>query len=135
MLALDTNAVHWASGYVAVPGSRIRIEGHYPYARYISGNVYDAAGRPIDALSDVQLQPDPGSSNPFLPGADRFALPHTYTAWIEFGPRPADPAPNKLYTGDARAGQFCYRVYVPDRGRDPKAAWPGSTGARSRRAC
>jgi hypothetical protein len=124
VLALDTNAVYWASPYAAVPGSRIRIEGHYPYARYISWNVYDAAGRPIDALSDVQLQPDPGSSNPFLPGADRFALPRTYTAWIEFGPRPTDPAPNTLYTGDSPGGQFWYRVYVPDAGRDAKGGVP-----------
>ncbi len=40
-------------------------------AVYISWNVYDAAARPIDALSDVQLTPDPGSTNPFLPGASR----------------------------------------------------------------
>src|SRR5919106_3069894 len=124
VLALDTNAVYWAGGYAAVPGSRIRIEGHYPYARYIAWNVYDASARPIDALSDVQLEPDSGSSNPFLPGADRFALPRTYTAWIEFGPSPADPAPNTLYTGDSPAGQFWYRVYVPDRGMDPKGGVP-----------
>src|ERR671914_1174282 len=124
VLALDTNAVYWASPYVAAPGSRIRIEGHYPYARYISWNVYDAAGRPIDALSDVQLDPDPGSSNPFLPGADRFALPRTYTAWIEFGPRPAEPAPNTLYTGASPGGQFWYRVYVPDAGGDAKGGVP-----------
>jgi hypothetical protein len=124
VLALDTNAVYWSTHYVAVPGSRIRIEGEFPYARYISWNVYDAAGRPIDALSDVQLRPDPGSSNPFLPGADRFATPRTYTAWIEFGPRPANPAPNTLYTGDSPTGQVWYRVYVPDRGRDAKGGTP-----------
>src|ERR687895_2725078 len=54
VLALDTNAVYWASHYVAVPGSLIRIEGHYPFARYFSWNVYDAAGRPIDAMNDAQ---------------------------------------------------------------------------------
>jgi hypothetical protein len=111
VLALDTNAVYWASGYAAVPGSRIRIEGHYPFARYFSWNVYDPAGRPIDALSDFELQPDPGGAG-------------TYTAWIEFGPRPADPAPNTLYTGASPAGQFWYRVYVPDPGRDAKGGVP-----------
>src|SRR5688572_12520594 len=65
VLALDTNAVYWASHYVAAPGSRIRIEGHFPHARYFSWNVYDPAGRPIDALSDFQLQPDPvGAGTP-----------------------------------------------------------------------
>src|SRR5918999_871784 len=60
VLALDTNAVYWASHYVAVPGSRIRIEGHYPFARYFSWNVYDAAGRPIDAMNDAQPPARPG---------------------------------------------------------------------------
>src|ERR687895_1193120 len=60
VLALDTNTVYWASHYVAVPGSRIRIEGHYPFARYFSWNVYDAAGRPIDAMNDAQPPARPG---------------------------------------------------------------------------
>src|SRR5919106_2888649 len=111
VLALDTNAVYWASAYTSIPGSRIRIEGHYPHARYFSWNVYDAVGRPIDALHDAQLQPDPGS-------------PSTYTAFIEFGPKPANPAPNTLYTGSSATGQFWYRVYVPDRGRDAKGGVP-----------
>ena len=73
VLAVDTNAVYWGGTYAALPGTRIRIEGQYPHARYISWNAYDAAARPIDALSDVQLAPDPGSTNPFLPGASRTA--------------------------------------------------------------
>ncbi len=71
VLAVDTNAVYWGGTYAALPGTRIRIEGQYPHSRYISWNVYDAAARPIDALSDVQLTPDPDSTNPFLPGALR----------------------------------------------------------------
>jgi hypothetical protein len=123
-LALDTNAVYWGGTYAALPGTRIHIEGHYPHARYISWNVYDSAARPIDALSDVQLAPDPGSSNPFLPGADRTVTQRSYTAFIEVGPRPAQPAPNTLYTGDSRGGTFLYRVYVPDDGRDQKGGVP-----------
>ena len=49
VLAVDTNAVYWGGTYAALPGTRIRIEGQYPHARYISWNVYDAAARPIDA--------------------------------------------------------------------------------------
>jgi hypothetical protein len=123
-LAVDTNAVYWGGTYAALPGTRIRIEGQYPHARYISWNVYDAAARPIDALSDVELAPDPGSSNPFLPGADRTVPDRSYTAFIEVGPKPAQPAPNTLYTGDSRGGTFLYRVYVPDAGRDQKGGVP-----------
>lgn len=109
VLAVDTNAVYWGGTYAAVPGTRIRIEGQYPNARYFSWNLYDSAARPIDALSDFELAPGPGGG---------------YTALIEVGPPPADPAPNTLYTGDSRGGTFLYRVYVPDRGQDPKGGVP-----------
>jgi hypothetical protein len=124
VLAVDTNAVYWGGTYAALPGTRIRIEGRYPHARYTSWNVYDAAARPIDALSDYELTPDPGSSNPFLPGADRTVAERSYTAFIEIGPAPAQPAPNTLYTGDSRGGTFLYRVYVPDAGQDQKGGVP-----------
>jgi len=110
VLAVDTNAVYWGGTYAGVPGTRIRLEGRYPHARYMSWNLYDSAARPVDALSDAQLAPNPG-------GAD-------YTAFVEFGPRPANPAPNTLYTGDSRGGTFLYRVYVPDRGQDAKGGVP-----------
>ena len=48
VLAVDTNAVYWGGTYAALPGTRIRIDGQYPHARYISWNVYDAAGNAID---------------------------------------------------------------------------------------
>src|SRR6266540_1746219 len=124
VLAVDTNAVYWGGTYGALPGTRIRIEGQYPHSRYMSWNVYDSAARPIDALSDSQLAPDPGSSNPFLPGADRTVTQRSYTAFIEVGPRPAQPEPNTLYTGDSQGGTFLYRVYVPDAVRDQKGGVP-----------
>jgi hypothetical protein len=124
VLAVDTNAVYWGGTYAALAGTRIRIEGQYPRSRYMSWNVYDSAARPIDALSDYELAPDPGSSNPFLPGADRTVTERSYTAFVVVGPRPAQPAPNTLYTGDSRGGTFLYRVYVPDAGSDQKGGVP-----------
>lgn len=109
VLAVDTNAVYWGGTYAGLPGTRIRIEGQYPHARYMSWNLYDSAARPIDALSDVQIAPNAAGD---------------YTAFIEFGQRPAQPAPNTLYTGDSRGGTFLYRVYVPDRGSDAKGGVP-----------
>jgi hypothetical protein len=130
VLAVDTNAVYWGGTYAGLPGTRIRIEGDFPHARYMSWNLYDSAARPIDALSDAQLQPDPGGG---------------YTAFIEFGARPAEPAPNTLYSGDSRGGTFLYRVYVPDPGQDAKGGVPlpkvsleqagGSGGAPGIDAC
>jgi hypothetical protein len=124
VLAVDTNAVYWGGTYAALPGTRIRIEGQFPHSRYMSWNAYDSAARPIDALTDSDIAPDAGSSNPFLPAADRTVTQRSYTAFVEIGPRPAQPAPNTLYTGDSRGGTFLYRVYVPDTGRDEKGGVP-----------
>src|SRR5215210_1159460 len=110
VLAVDTNAVYWGGTYAGLPGTRIRIEGRYPHARYMSRNLYDSGARPIDALSDFQLTPDTDGDG--------------YTAFIEFGPRPAEPAPNTLSSGTSRGGSFLYRVYVPKQGQDPKGGVP-----------
>ncbi len=130
VLAVDTNAVYWGGTYAGLPGTRIRIEGRFPHARYMSWNLYDSAARPVDALSDAQLSPVPDGG---------------YTAFIEFGARPAQPAPNTIYSGDARGGTFLYRVYVPDPGQDAKGGVPlpkvslepagGSGGAPGIDAC
>src|SRR6266568_3702415 len=67
----DQAAVYWVGAYTMVPGTRLRITGRYPHARYFSFNVYDNLQRPLDAIADAEIRPDPGSTNPFLPGADR----------------------------------------------------------------
>lgn len=120
----DEGAVYWIAPYQAVPGTRIRIHGRYPHARYFSFNVYDVGLRPIDALADVEIAPDAGSSNPFAVGADRRSSHRDYTATVDFGPVPAQRAPNTLYTGTGQTalpnltGLLILRVYVPDSGRD-----------------
>src|SRR5215210_4409790 len=67
----DSSAQYWSTRYTAVPGTRIRIDGIFPYARYTSWNVYDPILRPFAKKSDFELAPDAGSANPFLPGDDR----------------------------------------------------------------
>jgi hypothetical protein len=120
----DQAATYYSGTYQGVPGTRIRITGIYPHARYMSFNVYDDIQRPLDALADVEIGPDAGSTNPFLAGADRTAKNRAYTAFIDFGTIPQKRAPNTLYTGTGQGntpnfnGTFIYRVYVPDRGLD-----------------
>ena len=114
--------MYYSGAYQAAPGTRIRITGRFPHARYMSFNVYDNIQRPLDALADVELRPDAGSANPFVKGADRTAKSRSYTAFVDFGPIPKKRAPNTLYTGTGQGGTpnfdgtFIYRVYVPDRG-------------------
>ena len=123
----DQAAVYWVGAYTMVPGTRLRITGRYPHARYFSFNVYDNLQRPLDAIADAEIRPDPGSTNPFLPGADRTAGHRDYTVFVDFGPKPARPvdrASNTVYTGTGQngapnaQGTFILRIYVPDHGRD-----------------
>src|SRR4029453_18992180 len=100
----DQAAIYWIGHYQAAPGTHIRITGTYPHARYMSFNVYDNAQRPLDALADVEIGPDPGSANPFPAGADRPSAARAYTAFIDFGPIPPRRAPNTLYTGTGQGG-------------------------------
>ncbi len=117
----DQSAQYWTTHYVAVPGTRIRIDGVFPYARYTSWNVYDPLLRPFAKLSDFQLAPDTGSSNPFVPGASRTTpvSERHYTLFITFSPDD-HPGPNTIYVDPSQhpAGLLTLRVYVPDAGRD-----------------
>ncbi|MEA2271728.1 MAG: hypothetical protein QOI98_436, partial [Solirubrobacteraceae bacterium] len=115
----DDSARYWLGVYQAVPGTRIRLTGRFAHARYISYNVYDQAQRPLDALADVELVPNPGSVNPFVAGADRTAPSRSYTAFIDFGKIPAHRAPNTLYTGTGQNGLPTARI-------ERKGAKPGA---------
>jgi hypothetical protein len=98
--------------------------GQYAHGRYQSVNSYDAAnGSPTDAIHDVDIVPDPGSENPFLPGARRTVNRRDFTVSVVNQFPPADPAarePNTLYAAvSSQAGEvLIYRVYVADKNRD-----------------
>ena len=98
VLFADSSAQSWWADYVAVPGTRIRIDGVFPYSRYTSWNVYDPVLRPFAKLSDYQRVPDPWSSNPFVPGASQTApvSERHYTMFITFSPTD-NPGPNTNY--------------------------------------
>lgn len=59
-----------------------KIEGEFPRARYFSMNLYDTRGASLGAISDFEIDPDPGHINPFRPGADREAADRSYTLWV-----------------------------------------------------
>jgi hypothetical protein len=136
----DSSAQYWTGSYRAIPGTHIRIDGIYPYARYTSWNVYDPILRPFTHAYDAQIAPDPGSANPFLPGADRTTPveQRRYTLYITFDAS-FKPGPNTIYVDPQKnpVGFFTLRVYVPDKGRDvtggvgiPQVTWqPNSEGA------
>lgn len=120
----DESARYWLAAFAPAPGTRVRIEGRYPHARYFSFHTYDAAQRPVDSLLDRDIDPDAGGSNRFRAPAEAHAGDR-YTAYIEPGERPANPRPNTLYTGRANPlGAVIYRIYVADDPADEQGGVP-----------
>ena len=119
----DTGANYWTGAYSLPPGAQLVFRGQYPHARYMSFNTYDLAGRPTDSLNDVEIAPDPGSSDPFFAGARRDISNRSYTVTLVAGVPPAQRAPNTLYSSQAgqpsSQGTLIYRDYLPDQGQDP----------------
>lgn len=131
-LFLDGSVTYWVTRIPYVPGETLTLRGQYPHARYFSVTAYDPRTRAVSSLYDAQVQPDPGSVNPFRPGAPRNDPHRAWTVAVDFlapGQSPS-PAPNTLSTGfvpgSTPATDFflVYRVYLPDRGLDQAGGAP-----------
>lgn len=123
----DTGARYWVA-YIApnqAADTTLRIEGHYPDARYAALHVHDGNLLVLDAQADYQLRPDVGFSSPYLdittlqPGV---APGGRYTATLRFGvtapaTREANvlyrPAPGALDGTAKRTTALVYRTYLP----------------------
>ena len=121
----DEAAHYWLLALPLLPGQSLVLHGKYPHSRYFSFTSYDLLLRSADGIHDTEIAPDPGSSNPFAPGASRTAEPRSYTVRVVRGNRPTDPAPNTLYTGAADGSHsnpvtatVVYRDYRQDAGLD-----------------
>ena len=96
----DTGAVYWTAKFTMPAGSRIVFKGRYAHAGYESLNSYDGTtNAPIDAINDISTSPNRGSSNPFLPGANRAATKRSYAITVLDQPVPTSLARNTLYAG------------------------------------
>lgn len=116
----------------AVPGGYVEVTGQFPHARYMSLQTYTATLQTISNLHDTQIKPDEGSSNPYLPGANRNATDRNYTVRVLFEEKPAENAPaNTLYylgSEGSRVGYvLVYRIYLPDIGLQPFGGVPAPT--------
>lgn len=117
----------FSTAWFRIPtGAKIVLKGEFPTMRHWGFVTYTEEGTPRDGIHDVELDPDPGSFNPFRSGVRRDVTPRHYTFSIENG-MPPDPRPrNTVYTlsdpGTAIAMHM--RNYVPDRSLD----WTGGVG-------
>ena len=116
----EESATYWMSRFSLPQGAELVLRGRYPHARYISLNSYSDAA-PTDTLSDLAIEPDPGSTNPFVRGNRRDLRKRAWRVTVLDEPRPQQRQPNTLYARPAAtdvgaAIEVFYRVYEPDRG-------------------
>jgi hypothetical protein len=112
---LDTSASNYFSnrfwhgesappGFIQVPDAgRVVFRGEYPYSRYFAFHPSDFDTNNLPTLVDVDLDPDPGSVNPF-----REAVPagkgRRFTAQLVFTPESDTPERNTTYVGTRKNG-------------------------------
>ncbi|MDT8992292.1 hypothetical protein RQP54_15575 [Curvibacter sp. APW13] len=117
----------FSTAWFRIPaGARIVMTGQFPHLRHWSFVTYTENGTPRDDITDLNMLPDSGSVNPFLPGVRRDAPNRRYTVTIENGAPPAQRPANTVYTL-AEPGTpigMHMRNYIPDQGTD----WTGGVG-------
>src|SRR5437879_716955 len=75
----DTATRYLGAAIPEPPGGWIELTGQFPHARYMSLQTYSLSLQTASNLHDDQIDPDPGSINPFRVGADRNATNRSYT--------------------------------------------------------
>lgn len=112
----DTGTTYMPTAFQLPVGAKLVLRGEFPHMRHWNLNTYNAAGEPQDALTDVDIEPDAGSFNPFRDGVKRNVENRRYTVTIESGAPATLRPPNTLYTS-VEPGVQAYvwmRNYVPD---------------------
>lgn len=138
---LDTSASNYFStrfwhgeggppGFLPVPhGGRVLLRGEYLRARYFAFHPCDFDTNTLESLVDVDLEPDPGSVNPFREAASP-GVARRFTAQLAFGEPPAVPERNTAYVGRKRDGEPNPAVFLILRatGSELGALPPNSCG-------
>ena len=119
-------------GEMAIPASaELTVHGRFPHVRFFNFSIYlferntfvNATGGSIDGYD---MEPDPGSTNPYSVGADRDAANRNFTVRLVAKDAPANPAErakNTVYIGNKDQTIFGgFRMYVSDKGSDG-AGW------------
>jgi hypothetical protein len=133
----------WQSTYfigtLSLPaGATLQLNYTYPQARYFQFALYrQEHGTFVSIGEDLegpQIEPDPGSTNPFRVGANRLAEKRNFTLRLVGRDVPTDPKqrePNTLYVGSSAADlMFVNRTYLSDQGSDGAGWGPADTPAK-----
>lgn len=118
----DTSAAYWTMPFTIDDASVLTLRGYFPDTRYFSIQVYDASGQPdtsvgATGITDYQLVPDAGSTNPWQTQDPYPADPQTYTLTISSASAKPSDATNWLSmpsTSTGKIGWLMLRVYLPN---------------------
>ncbi len=138
---LDTSASNYFSnrfwhgddappGFLPVPrGGKVVFRGEYLHARYFAFHPCDFDTNALPTLIDVDLEPDPGSVNPFRQNVPA-GSGRRFSAQLVFAPPPREPEPNTTYVGNKRDGEPNQAVFniLRATGSDLGALPPNSCG-------
>jgi hypothetical protein len=127
-------------GQLEMPaGSTLTMHGRFPYTRYFKLSFYKFERNTFVTLAGASLpgydiEPDPGSGNPYRLGADRMVRDRKFTVHVlakDPPKKPAERAKNTIYVGsDGKAIQMVFRIYVSDKGYDGAGWGPGDGPSR-----
>ena len=135
----DKRPTYFFGQLVMPAGSSLTIHGRFPHARYFKFNFYKFelstfVAVPGAALAGYDIEPDPGSGNPFKVGADRQVKNRNFAVNVLAEEPPAHPAElpkNTIYVGRGEKELMAgFRIYVSDKGYDG-AGWGLRTRLRS----
>lgn len=132
ILSPDLAVTYWITQFKLPPGAHLELQGQYPHARYMSYTSYNPLGQPVDGMADEAIAPDAGSTNPYLPGAQRTAHQRNYTLIVQAralqaGTRVDEatrPANTVFVPTDESTYQLWLRVYAPDQGGGARGGVP-----------
>jgi hypothetical protein len=132
----DQRPTYFFGQLVMPAGSSLTIRGRFPHARYFKFNLYKFERNtfvaiPGESLAGYDIEPDPGSANPYKPGADRSIENRSFTLRVLAEEPPANSADrprNTVYVGrDEKEAQAGFRIYVSDEGYDGAGWGPAET--------
>ncbi len=126
----DMRSTYFLSRFAMPAGSSLTLRGKFPYARFFQFELYRFERNTFVAfgqsLSGTEIEPDAGSTNPFLVGANRLDANRDFTIHILAEEPPTDAAlraKNTLYVGRSGSDiEGVIRTYLADQDRDG-AGW------------
>lgn len=117
----DTDATYWTMPLDTTKYKGMIVAGKYPAARFFSLSTYYADGDLVDSIQDVDIDPRPGSTNPYRPGGQSDKQKYR----VEIGTE--DPLPgqrNYIKLGNTPLAWVIYRIYVSDKGLNEQGGEP-----------